>query len=133
MKSHANVNTDLYAGVSALQGAVVANNLTVIKLLLKQNCYMENKRFSMIQEVSEPQHPFMVALTRGNEKIVKLLCEAGYPLPEFSTIVKHLSAVMQHDNDLVQWLYDFSHNPRISFTYAECTSENVMEQDFFGY
>ena len=105
LRNHANVNDENCTGESALQSAVVANNLAVTKLLRKQNCNMENKSLSMIREVPESQHPLVIALTRGNDKIVKLL-------PEFSTIVKHLSAVMQHDNDLVQWVYDFSHNPR---------------------
>ena len=119
LKNHADINIENYDGTSMLHSAVCASavcanrpNLNITKLLLRQNCRMENKSLSLNQDVPNSLHPLIIALKMRNNEMVKLLCEVGYPLPEFSTLKEMVHYVQQFDNDLAQWLYDFSHNPQ---------------------
>ena len=52
-----------------------------------------------------------MALVKGEMKLITLLCEAGFPLPEFSTILKRLPE-RRLDGEIMKLVDDFFYNPR---------------------
>lgn len=110
----ADTNTSTEYGATALHFAVYYENIRVMKILLQRNCAMRKDRVRVIptDDVSSSLNLFEIALTKGNEEIVKLLYEVGCPVTEPLAMFERLHTVFKSDGKLVGWLNDFSHKPR---------------------
>lgn len=106
----ADVNAETALGATALHYAIDEEDIEIVKMLIQKNCYMDN--YSLFKDIYNPHSAFQIALIRGEEEIIKLLCRVGCPIPEFSLRPDRLPSIVKDDEELIKWLHDFYHNPQ---------------------
>ena len=101
----ADINEKSTAGLPAIHYAVYASvygqNLSIMKLLLRRNC-----------DLTSPPNLLLKAIDYGRIQAIKLLCEVGCPLPEPFVKIEERIKALGYQNEYLEWLYNFYHNPR---------------------
>ena len=103
----ADINDKSSSGLTAIHYAVYASvfgqNLSITKLLLQRNC-----------DITSPPNLIHKAIDYGEETVIKLLCEAGCPIPQpFAKLNERIMALgFEKKTIYSDWLYNFCHNPR---------------------
>ena len=105
---NADVDRATNNGEVALHFAVLNSDIEMVKLLLKKNCCLDS--ILEIPYVCEEQNAFDIAMGHCDERLMKLLLQAGFPIDNFT--LRSVQSDLKDKEDLVDWILNFVYTPR---------------------
>lgn len=127
----ADVNAESALGATPLHRAVEVQSVAMVKLLLLQNCHLDEESNSL--RILCPQTPLQLALEVGNLPIIQLLMQAGCKVKDIWLQQPNLSMALTCQPGIMAWILDYHYSPRplshiTSLACRRLLSQNIGEK-----